>query len=250
MTITIRTYTSPTESTVRVVDIADFDAKQRRVSINSHNSIKNDSEWVQGAVLPYLASNDIGMETLTVSLWVYGETREAIAEKCSNILALLLQPVELTLDGWSHRFHGTLKSCKHDETAVDRWHVMTLTFDGYEFGTEVTASGSSAVTVNNPGNVESPCKVVITPSQAISVITIHGLCRDSFTGEDLPIEIANLVRGKAVTIDAITGAVVDSDGNPKKMNLWRYPSVPPGRSSVTCDSAYATLDITVRPLYI
>ena len=230
-------------------DISVFNAKQRTVSYSSHNSISNGSEWRKGAVLPYLSANRIGFKTLTVTMWVYGTSRAQICARVSNILALMINKVTLTLDDSDHLFTGILKSHKHEERAVNKWHILTLTLDGYEHGALTTVSGKTSIAVNNPGNIISPAIVTLTASSAVASAKLTGLCRDSFTGADLEVTVPSLVSGSPVVIDALTGLVTQG-GNPKKMDLWALPSVVPGANTVTCNSTKVTVKVEVLPLYI
>ena len=231
------------------INISTFNAKQRTISIANHNKIKNDSEWLWGSAIPHLSADYIDMKDFIVSLWVYGSGRNEISANCSNIIAASLVPAELTLDGYDHKVMGILQSVKQTERSVDRFHILELTFAGYEFGDDVTVSGYSSLTINNPGNIPSPAVVEITPAAGASSIQITGICRDSFTGVDLPCTIKNLTAGKTVRLDTLTGLVTE-DNLPKEMDLWTLPSFKPGATVVTCNNNRMGLSVTVRPLFI
>jgi hypothetical protein len=230
-------------------NISTWNAKQRTISIANHNKTKHNSEWISKAVLPYFSTLNIDMKEFTVTLWVYGATRAAIVANCSNIIAQLMAPVDLTLDGYAHKFHGILQSVKQTERSVDRFHILELTFAGYEFGADVTVSGYGTLTITNPGNIVSPAIVEITPTTGASSIELTGICRDSYTGADLPCTIPTLVSGNTVRLDAMTGLVTEQ-GLPKDAEVWALPSFKPGNTTVTCNNNNMGISVTVRPLYI
>lgn len=230
-------------------DIANLNAKQFAVEF-SHAAITNNSAWDKGAAAPYFAPTFTGFRSFTVVLYVKGANRQEIIQNCSDIVAKLLQPVDLVLDGFSHFFRATLSGTPtRDERAQRQFHRLTLPFVGYEFGDEVEVSGASSFVVNNPGNIISPCRVEITPRSGAGSIQLTGICRDSFTGEDLPVTMKDMVTGKTVIIDGLTG-MVTQDGAIKEVDAWELPSVKPGANTITCNNSYMTIKVIVTPLYI
>lgn len=230
------------------IDIATFGAKQQRISID-HAAINNNSEWAAGSAVPYFERNRVGMKPIAVELLVKGSGREEIIHRCSNILALFLDEAELTLDGYGHKFRAILKNHSRTETSMRRWHILKLDFEGYEHGEEVVASGKSNIAVTNPGNIESPCRIEITPKLSLSEITLTGICRDSYTGEDLPVTIKDLETDKTIIIDGLSG-IITQDGTLKEVDMWKLPSVLPGDTVVTCDSGWMEIAVYTTPLYM
>lgn len=233
--------------TINDIDISMFEARQQRVSF-SHANISNNSEWAAHSAVPYFEKNSAGMKTFTVELIVKGDGRETIIRNRSDIIANLLEDCELSLDGFSNKFHAILK--KHDatETSMRRWHLLKLEFEGYEHGEEVPASGSSSILVHNPGNLVSPCQVEITPRVGAASIVMTGICRDSYTGEDLPVTIKDLETNKKVILDGLTG-LITQDGQLKEADMWTLPSVVPGDTLITCNNDWMDISVYVTPLY-
>ena len=230
-------------------DVSTYNATQFRVSIG-HSSLKSDSEWTAGAALPLLTKSSVGFKDLQVTLVVKGEDREAIISNSSAILTLLAVPVTLELDGFDHKFRVSLKSANRRESTEKIWHLLELNFEGYEFGDDVVVSGSSEITVANPGTAPaSPCKVEIIPDISTAEITLEGVCRDFYTGEDLPVTVEELTTNKTVTLDGITGLVTE-DGDLKEVDMWGLPSLLPGENTITCDSPLVQLCVTLRPIYL
>lgn len=234
-------------------DISAHDAKQWRVKIGQ-TELENESEWVRGAPLPIFDKNARGFKELTVTLIVAGENREKIRNKISDILAELLEPVELVLDGFIRRFKGILQKqevTEFSDASRERFQALELVFDGYEYGTEVSASGQGEIEILNPGNVASPAVIELTPTIGEASITVSGICRDSESGEDLPVTVKNLTTGKKIVIDGITGLITE-DGELKAgdVEIWALPSVKPGSNTVAISSEYVNVTVKVRPIYI
>lgn len=237
--------------TINGVNISTFGATQSRILIG-HHDWKHDSQWVPGAVKPVYGVASVSEKSLEVVLNIKGTSRSDIIEKRSNLLAALTGEVDLVLDGYPHMFHGCLSSHKEDEKVRWRWHQLALSFDCYEYGTavsgETTNASSTPLVITNPGNMVSPCRVEITPRVGAASITLTGLCRDSFTGADLPVVIPTLTTGKTVVIDGKTGMITE-DGALKDMTIWALPSMKPGANSITCNSSAMTVKVITTPFY-
>lgn len=227
-------------------NISEAEARQWNVTPGFH-SIKNDSEWVRGSPIPAIFKNEIGFKPLKVAILVKtAGGRTAILERCSSILARLLEPTELTLDGFEHKFFGVLTKYTHEETAMRRWHKLILEFDCYEFGTEVvqTASGVTDLTVMNTGNILSPIRMEITPQVGAASITLNGICRDAVTGKELPVVINNLEAGKTVVLDGYTGLISQNEELKKDIEIWSLPTLLPGTNTIRINNN--RMDIAVR----
>lgn len=228
-------------------DIKGADARQWNVT-PGFQSIKNESEWIEGSTQPVLVGSRLGFKEIKVRILVKREGgRQAIIGRCSEILAHLLEPAELELDGFEHKFHAIMTKYQHEETAMQRWHVLTVYFNAYEYGAQEAQSfsGRTELTIENPGNVLTPATVEITPQIGVALLVVTGLCRDPDTGADLPIRVQNLVTGKKVVFDGETGLVTQA-GELKAgdVEFWDIPTLRPGTNNITVDSS--RMDITVR----
>jgi phage-related protein len=227
-------------------DISSADARQWNVTPGFH-SIKNDSEWNRGSPVPEIFKNEIEFKTVKVSLLVKTTGgRQAILNRCSEILSHLLEPVELTLDQFEHKFYGILTKHSHNEKSMNRWHVLTLEFDGYEYAkteTVQTFSGTTDFTVSNTGNIITPAIVELTSSSSLSAITLSGICRDSFTGEDLPVTVNHLSAGRKVILDGETGLFTQDGSLKSDIEIWGLPTLLPGNNRILSSNG---MDITVR----
>lgn len=234
-------------------DMSKYQAKQWRVEFGQ-SDIKSDSEWVRGSTLPFFESNYHLFKEIDLTLLIYGSGREDIRNKISDITALLMEPVELELDGYARKFKGILtrSSVKEgSDSARKRYQQLILQFDAYEHGSVVTtsASGVGETIVYNPGNLPSPARIEITPQIGLTDLVITGICRDSSTGADLPVSMKNLQTGKKVVLDGLTGLIAES-GNVKEVDIWALPSVLPGNNKIRLSSNRLYIATTILPLYM
>lgn len=227
---------------INEIDIQRYEARQVNVVIGNH-AITNASQWPRGSLSPVLESNHIGMKPIKVVMSVRGDGREKICDNVSKILSLLLEPVTLILDGFTHKFRAALKNHDHKETCMRRWHVLTLQFEGYELGLEeeVSATGTS-ISVVNAGNLISPCIIEVTSATDLDELTLEGL--------STPITIYNLSAGKTVTIDGESGLMLEDEVNKfPEMDIDELPYLFPGEAVIT-SSAEVTVTIKHSPRYM
>lgn len=234
-------------------DISNAGARQSNVTFG-YSGISNNSEWSRGSPAPFLIKNDIGFKSLKIVLVVKGSGREEILHRCSEILSHCLSPVELTLDNYHNRyFYGIIKKHSAVEQSMKRWHTLTLEFDCYEYGNEVTQtfSGSTEFTLNNTGNIPTATTIEITPQIGAASIVLSGICRDYDTGEDLPVTIRELTTGKTVIIDGETG-LITQDGEVKAadVDIWSLPVLLPGENKITVNNNRMDITLRFRPRFM
>lgn len=229
-------------------DVSDWNAKQWNVVVE-HNDIKNDSEWVRGSLTPILLTNDVGTKKITVSLLVKGKNRDKILQNRSDVIANLLDPVELELDGFEHKFHVIANKIEPTESSKHRFHLLKIEFLGYEYGQEVvtTIQGNQTIYIENAGNIKTPAIVEIVPDIGITEVTLTGLCHEQ---ED-NIVIRELTSASNVIINGETGMITDGEtGKYKDVELWELPSLLPGVNKITCDKNNVTITIRHKPRFI
>lgn len=236
------------------IDISRWHARQWAVTIGNH-AITNSSEWNRGSPDPFLIGGTIGFKTVKVTLLIKDSSRDAMTLDRSNIVATLLEPADITLDGFTHKFRVVLsKDASFEETVnyrQDRWHKLTLELQGYEYGPELSISGITTLTVVNPGNLNTPAVLELLPSISTIPVTLRGICRNPLTGEDDSVTVRNLTTDKKVIIDGETG-LITQDGVQKAgdVDLWELPLLAPGVNTITCDNANITMTIKFKPRYM
>lgn len=229
--------------------------KQWRVDIEPRK-MDHDSEWPRGSPVPIFQAPEAMFKEFAITLMVYGSGREDIRNRISNILADLTDITDLTLDGWEHGFCGILENAEIKElsdTSRNRFQQLELQFTGYEHGDEVTAAatGVGTIQIDNPGNMVSPAILELTPTVGAASVEVTGLCRDGSTGADLPVTIKNLTTGNKIVLNGITGLITEN-GKLKAgdVDMWELPTLLPGSNTITLDTEYVNLKVTVLPIYM
>lgn len=247
--------------TINGWDIASADARQWNVTPGLH-SLSNDSEWVRGSPIPTFFANDLGFKPLTVTLLIKGDRdRQAILHRCSEILSHLIDPAELVLDDFDHKFFGILTKHTLAENAMsvnalkyNRAAKLTLEFNGYEYVDDVdpiTVTGSTIMLINNNGNALTPATITITPQIGAASLVITGICRDRKTLEDFPVTIRNLETGEPVVLDGET-ALFTKGGvlAPNDIIIWELPTLLPGENRITINNSGTEVKVGFRPRFM
>lgn len=227
-----------------------WSAVQHHIEVG-HHEVNRDSQWIRSAILPHFGAGYIGFKPLDVDMLVYGDNREQIISKTSDLLAeLQADPAVLDLDDYAHNFRVVLKSYKVSEFAMRRVHKVSLSFIGYEYGTEILATGSGSVALTNPGNILSPAKLEITPSANRQNVTVQGLCRDPRTGEDLPVTLESVTQGVVITLDGANGLFKEGGNLKADLDIKAMPGFVKGAATVSCSDSAAVMSLTCLPLYM
>ena len=233
---------------INSVNISTWEARQSAVTWGQ-TAYANNSYWKSGAAIPMIFGGIVGFKQLTVTLLVKGADRNAILKNVSDIVAACKDKVALELDGMNHKFTGYLISAQNEEMGKRIVHRLTLQFNGYEHDSNFEVTGTSSLTVNNPGNLTSPARVALTPTANIASITLTGICRDPYTGADEPVTVTNLRNGVLIVLNGINGGITEAPGNPKDVDIWHLPTMLPGSNTITCDNANVSITVRTIPLY-
>ena len=232
-------------------NVSNADAKQWNVVITPPD-ITDHSEWTPGAARPVMIKSYYGFKTISVSFLVKTSGgRDALRTRCSTLIAHAMSPCELVLDGFTNKFYVVLKNAQHQETSIRHWHVLTLQFVGYEYGSQVTVtkSGETSFTISNAGNVVTPIRIELTPSISTATVTLTGLCSDQ-NGENTTIIVKNTTKDKTIILDGETGLFTE-DGVSKSgdITIWGLPALKAGSNAVTV-TANMGITIKYKPRYI
>ena len=108
---------------------------------------------------------------------------------------------------------------------------------------------SKTITVG--GNHIAPCIIEITPTGDIIDYTITGAARNKITGTAEPIKLTNLKTGKKVIINGEDGTILQ-DGQNKygESDFWEFPTLAPGRNTITVSNALCNVTIKYKPRYL
>lgn len=232
------------------IDIAKYGAQQWNV-YPSFCQISNNSEWLDGMSAPLMLNSTNGFKKMKVAVLIRGSTRQAIWKQASDLVACLLKPSIIQLDGFEHNYYMYLENAEEAETSMKRWHKATLELVGYEYGNEVSVTTAARnLTITNEGNMETPAIIEITPPIGLASVTITGIVRDKITGEDKPVIIKELTMNKSVILDGETGLITEAGVNKfSKVELWDFPSLLPGSNHITLNQD-VTIKVTYKPRFM
>lgn len=239
--------------TIDGIDIQEYGAVQHSVT-PGYIAYSNSSEWVEGALNPIWKKSTTGFQVLQICLLMKGTDRNAIWENGSRLLAKLQKQTEIQCDGFDHYFTGVLKNVEQAEVALQRWHKMTLKFEGYKHGRVNVVScdeNTKSFTVENLGTLETPVRMQLIPSIGKVSLTIQGLTRDRL-GNPYDLIINNLSKGKSVIIDGESGLITEEGINkyPDVKEIWSMPSLMPGMNQITLSQDGVKVIIEHKPRYI
>ena len=237
--------------TIDGYDIAGLHCRQHRVTFG-HSDVKSDSEWTEGAILPSFYQNHLNMLEMTLTIAVYGSSRYEIDHRISDLLARFLNPVTVHLDLYTDRQYRLIMM-DHSEKEIRRngCHLVDIKCSGYCFGAEVSASTSgTSLTLTNPGNLLSPLRLEIMPTASTLSLALTNVCHDPVSGADLPLVIRNVAIGNKITIDGMTGKVLQGvSSKVKDVDMWALPALLPGEQTITISATGQTVTAAVTPLY-
>ena len=219
----------------------------------AYSEMANNSEWVKEAIEPTMLNTTIGFKKMKVAVIIRGDSRQDIWRKGSRLIATLLHPRVLTLDGFHNKFMMVLKNASQAESSIKRWHKATLEFNGYEFGDEIKEQFSNlkTFTIINPGDLDAPCSIEILPVIGKTNLVITGLVRNRKIDEDKPIQISGLTNGKTIFIDCETGLITENGINKfPDVEIWEMPSLLPGENVITLNQSDIDFTIKYKPRYL
>lgn len=243
--------------TIDNTDISKYGARQQNVEM-SYGEIKNRSEWPEGNLLPIMLPGTVGFKVIKVGIVLKSNsntyTRDYIWKMGSQLVASLIKPAVVTLEGFDHSFCVYLKNAAQVEHSLQRWHKATLELVGYEMSGQYTTrtwEGVSNWVEKNDGSLITPAILKITPLQDMSYLTIRGLVRDPITGKDEYIVVKNLKEGRIITIDGETGLVTENGENKfADVEMYDFPSLLPGDNRIVVQEPGAKVTLLYRARYI
>lgn len=230
--------------------ISEAGARQWKV-VHSPSDTTNNSVWDAGVVSPALIGSEIGGKTLKITLQVRGTSRQQIQNSISDIITHLLEPCELTLDGFVHTFYGVARGFSSSEFIQDKSHRLVFDFLCFELAGEVKGQTvrSDSLVLTNAGNIPCPLVLTITPTVGLAKLHISGVFREPFSGLDRGFTIADLVTDQPVVIDGDTGVV--KNGNVlADAEFYQFPILQPGTNAITFSSDFIDINYEYRPRFL
>lgn len=247
--------------TINGTDISVYNARQWNVE-PAHSEVENESEWPAGMINPFLLDTKTGLKKYKVSLLVKGETRQKIWENAAKIIAELLEPAKVKLDGLGHNyaeFIFVLLSHQQKESSRNRFHLLELELAGYEEATQYSTAANGYtpidVTYTNIGTIPSPCEIeVMLYAAGEDTVTISGLIKKR-NGEAKDLVIKNVKQLKKIKIDEKGNATEDGESKNLDVDMYALPTVYPGTNKITVKTEKETsmgclVGVLYKPRYL
>lgn len=227
------------------IDIKKYNAKLLTVDIQN-SSLSNSSEWTPNALVPTFSSNVRGFKTIKLELYFKGTGRDEILKNISDFILSLKDEVILKLDNYKNYYKCILSSKETIKTVSKHSYKVNLEFNGYEYGEveEKSVTSLSTISINNIGNIKTPCIIEITPNTVDLIdFVITGVA-------DSPIKIKTLRKGEKVIIDGLESKVTVNNKNKYgDTDMWEFPRLNPGINNISFSRDTCTIKIKWNPFY-
>ncbi|MDO4332525.1 MAG: phage tail family protein [Eubacteriales bacterium] len=230
---------------VNSIDIRKYDAKQLTVDVQPP-SISVNYEWITGAKLPTEFETSVQMGHLKLTIYFKGKDRNNIIRSASEFMAHFAKACDLELDGYKGKYRGFMTTDDYEKTIAKNRYILNLEFDGffYDDELEIVFDGKTAASFYMVGSRSAPCIVEVYAKSNLTNYTIKG-----FGDDDIIIEELNA--GKTIVIDGITGLVtMDGTNAFDKVDLWTFPGLRTGETSLVFSSGQARVTIRYMPMWI
>lgn len=242
-------------------ELSEYGAAQWNVDID-YIPVSNASEWITGNLMPVMIRSTIGLKKISVSIMIYGNSKEEILMRGQRIIYDLLKPADINLDGYSHTFKAVLANAPKTLNELMKSDKVMFELYGYEYGNQVVirkfvVPGNTFVEkkVVNNGTFDSPLNITISTMDFEGNGPIIGsgnpICQlmitcgsPRFTYESLSnVRYAQLDNNRSrININGENGIIkiTEKDENGKETSrpgydsttMWDLPCLNPGEQSV------------------
>jgi len=230
---------------VNSIDVRKYNAKQLNV-VQSPPSIAINYEMLTGAKLPTEFETDIPLGHLKLTVYFRGKDRNSINRNLSSFMANFTSSCVLELDGYKGKFKGYMTADDYEDTISKQRKKLNLEFDGffYDDEREIILDTVISGTFYMVGSRPAPCVIEVYAKSSLTNYAIRG-----FGDDDIIIE--KLAAGKTVIIDGIKGLVtLDGANGFEYVNLWEFPSLKSGGTSLVFTNNLAKVTIRYKPMWI
>lgn len=234
--------------TINTKKLITFKAKMLDRQIAA-NEIVTINDWLDGAIQPTFIRQQEKFKEINLTILIEGATEDDAYIQFSK-LTQELKYGDLKFDDMALTFKvmidGTVAPKRLKPTVFEVNYKLKSSYGmAAEITTSRSAGAATTFSITNPGTAQTPCIIEITPTQAISSLTLEG-----FT--DKPITIKNIVSGQKVVIDGEKNSILMNNQNGfKNFDGWSFPSLLPGANSLKVSSALGySMAIKYKARYI
>ncbi|WP_455618820.1 phage distal tail protein [Eisenbergiella sp.] len=230
---------------VNGIDARKYNAKQLSVEVQPPLVAVN-YEWIKNAIMPTEFKTDIELGHVKIQVYFRGKDRNSIIRSMSEFMGNFTKSCDLELDGYKGKFRGFMTADDFEKTGTKRRYKLNIEFDGYFYDDEleILFDGVSSGSFFLVGSRKTPCIVEVYAKKALTNYKISG-----FGSDDIIIE--SLAAGKAAVIDGAKGIVtVDGENAFDKINLWEFPAISTGETTLMFSNTGAKVSIRYKPMWI
>jgi hypothetical protein len=236
--------------TINGESLEKYGARQWNISM-SYPDITNNSQWILGSLNPLMVNSSAGLKQIKVTLLLNGTNRQQMWTNGGELIAKLMEPSIITLDGFEHNFFVVLVNPKQDESVIKRFHLLTLDMVGYEYADEVTAESiyGGGININYDGNIDCPAIIEITPAYGLVSMVIKKIYGNP-TKTDI-ITINKLTQRRVIVIDGETGLALEDGVNKfQDIELLEFPNISPGLNQFSWSQSQTDVTIKYKPRFL
>lgn len=230
---------------VNGIDVRKYNAKQLTVDVQPP-SVSANYEWMTGAMLPTEFETDVKLGHLKLSVYFKGKDRSRIIRSMSEFMGNFTKSCEMELDGYKGKYKAFITKDDFEKTIKKSRYILNLEFDGFFFDDEleIVFDAKTSGTFFLVGSRKTPCVIEVYARSALADYRISG-----FGADDIIIE--TLAAGKTIIIDGIKGTVtLDGMSAFDKADLWEFPSIKSGETTLTFTNTKAKVTIRYKPMWI
>lgn len=226
------------------VDISNYNAQVSSKLIQTRD-INIESGNVKDSY--FFLNLEEGMKQIEIRILFKNDTRQAVYKDISDFMLNFKEEATIKFNNLDNYFNVFLIDKNIEETEFEDWLYLNLKVQGYEYGDLVTKEFNriTTSTINNPGNINSPCIIEIKPTLVdIQDFIITGLSDD-------PITIKTLRKNETVIIDSLNGTVKVGDNNKYgDTDMWEFPYLKKGINNITFSRNNCNITIKYNPRYL
>lgn len=227
------------------IDLSTYKAQVSKKII--HPAIQNNKfEWLKSSLTPVNLSSYSTFKNIEIKILFEGNNLNTINSNIAKFTAIMKDEFDFKFRNLNNNFHCYLVESTVEETDVSTMMYLNLNVQTYEYSNEVSTEINliaSKMNLTALGNLNTPCILEITPSQAMVDLIIEGVSDD-------PIIIKNLPINKKLIINGEDGIItVDGVNKFSDTTIWDFPRLKPGLNEITFSKSYLTGTIKYKARY-
>lgn len=221
------------------IDISVYKARllTKRIGVSKIETVK---EWLRYAHSPIIQGQQKTYIPISLSFSVKGDTEQEVLINISNLMNQLKE-CTLKFDDLDYVIDCTTDD-QPDLTRINSTlYQLDIELEGYRKYKDyiaITANNALNTIINNPGNLEAPAVVEITPSVNLATITVG-----SFT-------VKNFTANKTVVVNTEDYLVLQDGVNKFADFDGNFPILNPGTNTINISNASCNINVKFKPRWL